>query len=34
MRGVAPVGTALVAVMVGTSNYASRVIYESVHGGE
>ena len=33
MRGVALVGTALVAVMVATSNYASRVIYKSMHGG-
>jgi hypothetical protein len=34
LRVVALVGTVLVAALVGVANYVSRVIYESVHGGE
>jgi hypothetical protein len=34
MRGVALVGTSLVAVLVGASNYVSRAIYDGVHGIE
>jgi hypothetical protein len=34
VRGVALVGTALVAVLVGAANFISRVIYEDVYNTE
>jgi hypothetical protein len=34
MRGVALVGTALVAVLVGAANFLSRVIYDGVYDSE
>ena len=32
MRGVALVGTALVALLIGVSNFLSRVVYDGVYG--
>jgi hypothetical protein len=32
VRGVALVGTALVALLIGVSNFLSRVVYDGVYG--
>jgi hypothetical protein len=32
VRGVALVGTALVALLIGVSNFLSRIVYDGVYG--